>query len=64
MENNVNVVTPLNIGTNSIVGLELNFKYSPSKTISLNGNVNYNYFNREGEFNDQVFDFSNDQWSS
>ena len=64
VENNVNVVTPLNIGTNSIVGLELNFKYSPSKAITLNGNVNYNYFNREGEFNDQVFDFSNDQWSS
>ena len=63
-ENNVNLWSPENIGTNKTTGLELNFKYSPSKKITLNGDANYNYFTREGEFNEQVFDFSADQWSS
>jgi outer membrane receptor protein involved in Fe transport len=63
-ENNVNVFAPLNIGTENTTGVELNFKYSPAKSVTFNGNVNYNYFSRQGEFSDQVFDFSNDQWSS
>ena len=63
-EDNVNVFTPENIGTNNTTGLELNFKYSPSKNITLNGDANYNYFTREGEFDEQNFDFSSDQWSS
>lgn len=63
-EDNVNVFTPENIGTNNTTGLELNFKYSPSKSITLNGDANYNYFTREGEFNEQNFNFSSDQWSS
>lgn len=62
-ENNVNTWRPENIGTNKATGLELNFKYSPSKSITLNGDANYNVFKREGTFNDQVFDFSADQWS-
>lgn len=61
---NVNVFTPENIGTNNTTGLELNFKYSPSKKITLNGDANYNLFTRKGEFEGQNFDFSSDQWSS
>jgi len=61
---NVNIFTPENIGTNNTTGLELNFKYTPLKKLTLNGDANYNYFNRKGQFNDQLFDFSNDQWSS
>lgn len=63
-DNNVNVFTPLNIGTNNTTGVEFNFKYTPFKTLTLNGNLNVNYFTREGNFNDQVFDFSSDQWST
>lgn len=63
-EDNVNIFTPENIGTNRTTGLELNFKYSPFKKVTLNGDANYNYFKREGEFNDQVFDFNASQWSS
>lgn len=63
-EDNVNIFMPENIGTNNTTGLELNFKYSPSKKVTINGDANYNYFTREGEFNDQVFDFSADQWST
>lgn len=61
---NVRVFMPVNLGTNNTTGVELNFKYSPTKKITLNGDVNYNYFNRKGTFVDQVFDFSADQWSS
>ena len=61
---NVNVTTPQNIGTNKTTGLELNFKYTPIKVITLTGDANYNIFNRQGEFNDQNFDFVNDQWST
>ncbi len=61
---NVNVWSPENIGTSRTTGLELNFKYSPFNKVTINGDANYNYFKREGEFSDQNFDFSNDQWSS
>ncbi|MDF1695225.1 MAG: TonB-dependent receptor [Saprospiraceae bacterium] len=63
-ENNVNIFRPENIGTNRATGLEVNFKYTPIKKLTLNGDANYNVFSREGSFNDQIFDFSADQWSS
>lgn len=63
-ENNVNTMRPENIGVNKATGLELNFKYPISKIITLNGDANYNIFQRDGQFNDQVFDFSADQWNS
>jgi len=62
--NNVNTTMPMNIGTNQTTGFELNGEYSPTKWLKLNGDFNLNYFVREGEFQDQTFDFSGDQWSS
>lgn len=61
---NVNIWRPENIGTNKATGIEANFKYSPAKKVTINGDANYNIFQRDGMFNDQVFDFSADQWSS
>ncbi len=63
-ENNVNTTTPENIGTNRATGVELNAKYSPSKKLSFNGNVNFNYFNRQGEFDATSFDFNGNKWTS
>ena len=63
-ENDVNIMTPLNIGTNRGTGLEFNFKYTPTNTISFNGDFNYLNFNRQGNFDATSFDFSADQWSS
>jgi len=60
---NVSTFRPENIGINRATGIELNAKYSLSKKITLNTDLNYNVFTREGEFNDQSFDFSADQWS-
>ncbi len=62
-ENNVNTMRPENIGTNKATGLEANFKYTASKKITVSGDANYNVFKRDGRFNDQIFDFSADQWT-
>lgn len=63
-ENNVNTVKPLNIGTNRSTGVEFNSKYSPTNWLTLNGDFNYSQFTRNGFFDETVFDFSADQWSS
>jgi hypothetical protein len=60
---NVNIHTPLNIGTNNTLGAEFNFKFTPIKKITFNGNFNYNFFKLKGTFEDQVFDFNADRWS-
>lgn len=61
-ENNVNTVMPLNIGTNAMTGIEFNSKYSPTKWLSMNGDFNFNYFNRKGEFENQNFDFTGNKY--
>ncbi|MHA7058287.1 TonB-dependent receptor domain-containing protein [Aquimarina sp. M1] len=63
-EDNVTFTTPQNIGTNSSVGFETNGKYSPSKWLTFTGDFNYSYFDRKGIFEDQVFDFTGNQWST
>lgn len=63
-ENNVNITMPMNIGSNLTTGVELNGDYSPTGWLKLTGDFNLNYFVRKGEFQQQSFDFSGDQWSS
>ena len=63
-KDNVNTTTPLNIGTNKATGIEFNGKYSPGKWLSINGDFNMNFFDREGNFESAVFDFVASQWSS
>ncbi len=62
-DDNLVITKPLNIGSNKSTGLELNFKNDLTKKITLSGDANYNYFSREGQFNDVNFDFSGDFWS-
>ncbi|UGU16581.1 TonB-dependent receptor family protein [Sinomicrobium kalidii] len=62
-ENNVNITMPMNIGTNRKTGLEINGKYTPVRIITLSGDFNYGFFQREGNYEEQNFDFSGDQWS-
>jgi len=62
-ENNVNTVRPENVGINKATGLEANFKYAISKKITVTGDANYNVFQRDGQFENQVFDFSADKWN-
>lgn len=63
-ENDVTIRTPENIGTRNKTGVELNGKYSPLKWLTLNGDINYGFFTRNGMFEGQDFDFTGDQWSS
>jgi len=63
-ENNVNTTMPMNIGTDQTTGFELNGEYSPTNWLKLNGDFNLNHFSREGEFQEQSFDFTGEQWSS
>ena len=63
-EDNVNTFRPENIGTTKATGIEFNAKYSTNDWLSFNGDVNYNHFKREGTFDDTVFDFNADQWTS
>lgn len=63
-EDNVTLTTPRNIGTNATIGFETNGKYSPAKWLTLTGDFNFNYFDRKGTFEDQVFDFTGNQWSA
>ncbi|KJD32637.1 TonB-dependent receptor [Tamlana sedimentorum] len=63
-EDNVSTSRPENIGTNSTAGFEFNTKYSPINWLTFNVDFNFNYFNRVGTFEDQVFDFNGDQWTS
>lgn len=62
-EDDINIVTPQNIGTNRATGLELNAKYNPLKWLTLNGDMTYFTFNRQGTFEGTVFDFQANQWS-
>ncbi|MFH6602567.1 TonB-dependent receptor domain-containing protein [Maribacter algicola] len=63
-ENNVNTVRPENIGENNTTGIEFNAKFSPFNWMTLNGDFNYSQFDRKGSFENTVFDFNGDQWSS
>ncbi len=64
LEDNVSLTKPFNIGTRKTTGAEINFKYSLSKKWSINGDMNYSVFNRQGTFEATSFDFNADQWSS
>lgn len=61
---NVSATTPENIGTNKSTGVELNFKYRVFKWLTLNNDTNYNYYKRQGDFNDTSFDFKANFWLS
>jgi len=63
-ENNVNITTRENLGTNAKTGFEFNAKYRPTKWLTAMGDFNYGYFVRRGNFEGQSFDFEGDQWSS
>jgi len=63
-EDNVSTSKPINLGTNRTTGVEFNGKYIASKKLSFNGDVNFNYFNREGNWQGTSFDFNASQWST
>ncbi|WP_298427274.1 outer membrane beta-barrel family protein [uncultured Kordia sp.] len=63
-ENNVTTSQPSNIGTNNVTGIELNAKYNATNWVTFTTDFNYNTFVRKGQFEDLIFDFNGNQWSS
>jgi outer membrane receptor protein involved in Fe transport len=61
---NKNITRPENVGTNNTTGFELNGKYAPLDWLSINGDFNINYFNRNGNFEMTSFDFTGNQWAT
>ena len=60
----INVTMPMNIGTRDQIGFEVNGKYKAMNWLTFNWDFNYGYFDRNGQFNNQDFDFNGDQWSA
>ena len=63
-QNNISVSGPENLGTKKVNGLELNVKITPTKKIVVNGDFNYNSFDRKASWQNQSFDFKGNNWSS
>lgn len=62
-ENNVNTTLPMNIGTNDLLGLEWNSKWDATSWLTVTGDLNFNYFKRQGDFNGQNFDFEGNKYT-
>lgn len=63
-EDGVNITKPINVGTRDKVGIEVNGKYTVNSWFNMHGDFNYGWFQRNGEFENQSFDFTNHQWST
>lgn len=62
---NVTTRRPENFGTNAITGLEANYRWGITKWLTVNGDVNYNWFNRKGQFDAaNNFDFNGTRWDT
>ncbi|MCB9203093.1 MAG: TonB-dependent receptor [Flavobacteriales bacterium] len=63
-ENEVSTNSPTNIGTNNKTGVSINGKYNATKWLTLHGDFDYGWFNRDANYNNIDYSFSNNQWSS
>ncbi len=63
-KDNIQTTIPLNVGTNHATGIEFNGKYVPIDWLTFNGDFNWNYYKRQGEYEGRSFDFTGDRWSS
>jgi len=55
---------PINIGTKKTTGLEFNGKYNLITWATLSADANFNFFKRNGEFENTSFDFNGQYWTS
>jgi outer membrane receptor protein involved in Fe transport len=57
------VTQPINLGTSRANGLELNGKLRPTKWMTLSGDLNVNYFDRQAKLDGVSYDFTADQFN-
>jgi outer membrane receptor protein involved in Fe transport len=63
-QDNISVSGPENLGSKRVNGIEINGKITPSKKIIINGDFNYNAFDRKATWQNRSFDFKGNSWSS
>ena len=63
-QDNISVSGPENLGSKRVNGIEINGKITPSKKIIINGDFNYNTFDRKATWQNRSFDFKGNSWSS
>ncbi|THH40732.1 TonB-dependent receptor [Neolewinella litorea] len=61
VEENVNIIRPVNLGSSRTNGAELNAKFRPVDWMTLSGDLNYNHFDRTAALEGVSYDFSTDQ---
>lgn len=64
IENNISVSGPENLGTKRVNGIEINGKISPTSKIVINGDFNYNAFDRKASWQGRSYDFNGNSWTS
>ena len=55
--------TPINLASNTQIGVEFSLNYNQSKSWRIRGNVNFFESNLKGKYNDIVYDSKNISWS-
>lgn len=62
-EDNVNVTRPVNLGTSSTNGVELNGKLRAAKWVTVSTDLNFNHFDRTAALDGVSYDFSAEQFN-
>lgn len=62
VNNGVTIIKPYNIGKRNDLGLELNANYKAANWWRVSSDFNWFYYNRTGNYLNQNFDFSSNQW--
>ncbi|MFA8298740.1 MAG: TonB-dependent receptor domain-containing protein [Hyphomicrobiales bacterium] len=63
-QNNETISYPINLGSTQSYGVELNGKLDVVKWLTVLGDMNWNYYNRQGNYRNQVYDFNSSSWSA
>lgn len=63
-EDSISISKPENVGINNTTGFEVNGKYTPMDWWTINGDFNINFFNRNGVYESESFDFNGNRWST
>ncbi|MDN5204919.1 TonB-dependent receptor [Fulvivirgaceae bacterium BMA10] len=58
------ISSPQNVGSSNNTGIEINGKIEPTKWLTVLADFNWMYFERTGNFENNVFDFNNTSWNS
>ena len=64
LNDNISVRKPENLGTKKANGIEMNGKLDLTNKIVINGDFNFNAFDRKAYWNEQYFDFKGERWST